>query len=73
MEIDRVAGSVTIDDGSGSIVVRNVQRNVTIESDGSGSVDVMDVRGDFTVENKGNGCVDYTRVSARVSIPRRNR
>ena len=40
-----VAGSVTIDDGSGSIRVSDVEKDLVIVDDGSGSQDFTDIRG----------------------------
>ena len=41
-----MAGSVTIDDGSGSIDVDDVELDLVIVDDGSGGLDVANVRGD---------------------------
>jgi hypothetical protein len=54
----------------GAIKVRNVKRNVLIESAGLGDVSVSDVGGDFTLETRGRGSLDYKRVAGRVSLPR---
>jgi hypothetical protein len=40
-----VAGSVTIDDGSGSIKVKDVEQDLIVVEDGSGGFSYSDVRG----------------------------
>ena len=57
----RVDGSLRIrDDGSGSITVQNIRRDVTIDEDGSGGVEVADVGGNFTVGRKGERAASTT-------------
>jgi hypothetical protein len=40
-----VHGSVTVDDGSGSIAVRDVRGDFTVKNDGSGGIDYERVAG----------------------------
>ncbi len=46
-----VGGTVTIDDGSGGIDVRDVELDLDIVDDGSGSVRIADVRGAVTTDD----------------------
>jgi hypothetical protein len=48
--VKAVNGSVTIDDGSGSIDVNDIENDFTIVDDGSGSVSVSDVRGNVELD-----------------------
>ena len=45
VRISNVTGTVTIDDGSGNIDVRDVEQDLEIVDDGSGSVRIAAVRG----------------------------
>lgn len=81
----RVPAALTIElnDGSGSIVLRDVMGDLDIEDgsgsitienggnvdidDGSGSITVRHLRGDLTIED-GSGSIDIERVSGKVTI-----
>ncbi len=45
MTITRVGGTVTVDDGSGGIFIKDVEKDVILESTGSGDVETANIRG----------------------------
>ena len=63
--IDGVRGGASIDDGSGSIRLRNAG-SVTID-DGSGDIDIVDVTGDVSIED-GSGDLIIRSVDGSVTI-----
>ena len=65
IEVIGSQGDLVIDDGSGSITVRDVA-NVEID-DGSGSVKVTDANGDVSIID-GSGSITVTGVSGSVTI-----
>jgi DUF4097 and DUF4098 domain-containing protein YvlB len=60
-----VTGDVTIDDGSGEVLVRRVGGTVSVD-DGSGGIDIEDVEKDVRLINTGSGGVDVSGVKGRV-------
>jgi len=50
-EIVSIAGSVIIKDGSGSIDIHDVEKDVTIESDSSGSINISGIKGIVSGKN----------------------
>ncbi len=65
LDVADFAADVAIEDGSGSIDVRNVA-NLSID-DGSGSIDVAGVAGDVYV-NDGSGSIEIEAVDGSVTI-----
>ena len=61
-----VRSDVRIDDGSGSIKVRNLGGALEIE-DGSGSLSVLDIRGDITI-NDGSGSISVRDAGGDLDI-----
>jgi hypothetical protein len=71
IDLNGAAAVTVLADGSGGLDVRNVRRNVVVESKGSGELHVADVGGDFRVLHKGSGDIDYERVAGKVDLPRK--
>ena len=67
IEIDDVAGDVSVKDGSGSIDIEGVQGNVRLE-DGSGGIDLRDVTGDVEVVDDGSGGIEANAVKGSVRV-----
>ena len=65
MDVIDIVGDVTIDDGSGSIKVKNVA-NLKID-DGSGSIDVMTASGDVSIVD-GSGSITVKHVAGSVTV-----
>ena len=66
-----VGGGVDVEqDGSGDLLIRNVQLDVWVGEDGSGDIIVEDVRGDFQVDLDSSGSITYRNIGGRVFIPR---
>ena len=65
---ERLVIDVTIEDGSGSINVSDVARNVTVKRDGSGSINVHNIEGSFTVQLDGSGSVRHQGVKGAIRI-----
>ena len=61
---------VFLQDGSGDLLIRNVQLDVWVGEDGSGDIIVEDVRGDFQVDLDSSGSISYRNIGGRVFIPR---
>ncbi len=58
-------GDISIDDGSGSITVKDVRGSVVID-DGSGGIKVTDVDADLIIEDDGSGSLNFARINGRV-------
>ena len=58
--------ALDIDDGSGSIEVKNINNKVSID-DGSGSIFVKNIQGDLSIED-GSGELEVSNVSGNVDI-----
>lgn len=68
MRLERIGGAVRIRDGSGSIEVRNVRRDVVVESDGSGSIDIRDVIGNVVIEEDGSGSIAVRNIGGDFTV-----
>ncbi len=69
VEIEDVAGDVSVKDGSGSIDIEGVQGNVRLE-DGSGGIDLRDVTGDVEVVDDGSGGIEASAIKGSVRVRR---
>lgn len=58
--------ALDIDDGSGSIDIKNINNKVTIE-DGSGDMSVKNIQGDLAIED-GSGELEVSNISGNVDI-----
>lgn len=62
-------GSLRVDDGSGSIEIRDVKGDLRV-NDGSGSIEIRDVAGEVVIEEDGSGGIDIRRVTGSVRVER---
>jgi hypothetical protein len=67
IQIDDVAGDVSVKDGSGSIDIEGIQGNVRLD-DGSGDIHLRDVTGDVEVVDDGSGGIDASAVKGSVRV-----
>jgi hypothetical protein len=59
-------GNLTVDDGSGSLRIENIQGSVNIE-DGSGDILLRNIAGDVEIDD-GSGGIEATQISGSVEI-----
>ena len=69
VRVENVHGDVHVEaDGSGTLDLESVGRNVTIDSDGSGDIRIVDVKGDARIESDGSGDINVRGITGSFTL-----